>query len=129
MALTAIPNDRLADALRDGEEASASELLALATSKDTKVRMSLAERPDIPMSAAIMLAQDGKSAVRRALASGPGVGSVQTAVTMLASDKDVDVVVTLLANAHVPLSWLRPLLDHPKAPVRRAAEARFASQG
>jgi hypothetical protein len=123
MALTAIPADQLAAALREGEEASGSELFNLATSKDSKIRESLAARPDAPLSVLILLAQDSKSNVRRALAANPAVGAATSVLSILAADKDTDVVLALVANAATPADTLRLLLDHGKKNVRRSAEA------
>ena len=128
MALTAIPTDQLAAALRDGEEASGSELFNLATSRDPKIRESLAARPDAPLSVLIQLAQDSKSDVRKALAANPAVGSSVSVLSILSNDKDSDVVLALVANPATPLATLRVLADQGKKSVRRAAEARiFAS--
>ncbi len=125
MALTAIPTDQLADALRDGEEASGSELFNLATSKDAQIRESLAARPDAPFSVLILLAQDKKSAVREALAANPAVGIAASVLSILAGDKDTDVVLALVANAATPVDTVRALIDHGKKSVRKAAEARL----
>lgn len=127
MALTAIPIDQLAAALRDGEEASGSELLNLASSKDARIRESLAARPDAPVSVLILLAQDPKAGVRRALAANPAIGVATSVLAILSSDRDADVVMALVANEATPVSTLRSLLDHGKKNVRRAAEARLAS--
>ncbi|NYI42292.1 hypothetical protein [Demequina lutea] len=125
MALTAIPADQLAAALREGEEASGSELFNLATSKDSKIRESLAARPDAPLSVLILLAQDSKSNVRKALAANPAVGIATSVLSILATDKDTDVVLALIENAATPAATLRVLLDHGKKNVRRAAESRL----
>lgn len=125
MALTAIPTDQLAAALREGEAASGSELLSLATSKDVKIRESLAARSDAPFSVLILLAQDSKSEVRRALAANPAVGIAASVLSILMSDRDTDVVVALAENAATPAAILRQLLDHRKKPVREAAESRL----
>jgi len=125
MALTAIPNDQLAAALRDGEEASGSELFNLATSKDAKIRESLAARPDAPLSVLILLAQDSKSNVRKALAANPAVGIATSVLSILANDKDGDVVLALVNNVATPAVTLRVLLDNGKKNVRKAAEARL----
>ena len=125
MALTAIPADQLAAALRDGEEASGSELFNLATSKDAKIRESLAARPDAPLSVLILLAQDSKSNVRKALAANPAIGIATSVLSILGSDKDTDVVLALAGNAATPAATLRALLDHGKKSVRKSAEARL----
>lgn len=125
MALTAIPTDQLAAALRDGEEASGSELFHLATSKDGKIRESLAARPDAPLSVLILLAQDSKSNVRKALAANPAVGIAASVLSILSTDKDADVVLALVDNAATPAATLRALLDHGKKNVRKAAESRL----
>ena len=125
MALTAIPTDQLAAALREGEEASGSELFNLATSKDAKIRESLAARPDAPFSVLILLAQDSKSNVRKALAGNPAVGIAVSVLSILSSDKDADVVLALVENAVTPVETVRALLDHGKKTVRKAAESRL----
>lgn len=125
MALIDIPTDQLADALRDGEEASASELLALAGSKDVKVRESLASRFDAPMSVMIHLAQDPKPQVRAALAANPAIASMGSVVSILTSDKDADVLVALVNNEEIAPLRVRILLDHGKKRVRQAVEARL----
>lgn len=125
MALTAIPADQLAAALREGEEASGSELFNLATSKDAKIRESLAARPDAPLSVLILLAQDSKSDVRKALAANPAVGIATSVLSMLSTDKDADVVLALVENRATPATTLRALLDHGKKSVRKAAESRL----
>ncbi len=125
MALTAIPTDQLAEALRDGEEASGSELFNLATSRDATIRESLAARPDAPFSVLILLAQDKKSAVRQALAGNPAIGIAASVVSILAADRDTDVVLALVENAATPLDTVRTLVDHGKKSVRKAAEERL----
>ena len=125
MALTAIPTDQLAAALREGEEASGSELFNLATSKDAKIRESLAARPDAPLSVLILLAQDSKSNVRKALAANPAVGIAASVLSILAADKDTDVVLALVENAATPVATVRALLDHGKKNVRKAAQSRL----
>lgn len=128
MALTAIPNDQLAAALRDGEDASGAELFQLATSKDAKIRESLAARTDAPLSVLIQLAQDGKSRVRETLAANPAVGNSASVLGLLSADKDADVVLALATNPAVPETTVRALLDHGKKQVRKAAEARLLAQ-
>jgi len=125
MALTAIPADQLAAALREGEEASGSELFNLATSKDPKIRESLAARPDAPLSVLILLAQDSKSNVRKALAANPAVGIATSVLAILSTDKDADVALALVENIATPATTLRALLDHGKKNVRKAAESRL----
>lgn len=128
MALTAIPAGQLAAALREGEDASAAELLALASSRDVKIRESLAARPDAPLTVILHLAQDAKSSVRIALAANPVVAEASSAVTILSADKDQDVVVALVNNQAIAPLRLRILLDHPKRKVRDAVEARLAGR-
>ena len=127
MALTAIPNDQLAEALRDGEKASGSELLVLSSSKDARIRESLAARTDAPVSVLILLAQDSKSSVRKALAANPAVAVANSVLGLLATDKDTDVVLALVENEATPAATLRTLLDHGKKNVRAAAEARLVA--
>ena len=127
MALTAIPADQLATALRDGEEASGSELFNLASSKDSKIRESLAARPDAPLSVLICLAQDSKSNVRKTLAANPAVGLATSVLAILGADKDADVVLALVENAATPVATLQVLLDHGKKSVRKAAESRLVA--
>lgn len=128
MALTAIPAGQLAAALREGEDASAAELLALASSRDVKIRESLAARPDAPLTVILHLAQDAKSSVRIALAANPIVAEASSAVTILSADKDQDVVVALVNNQAIAPLRVRILLDHPKRKVREAVEARLAGR-
>jgi hypothetical protein len=127
MALTAIPADQLAAALREGEEASGSELFNLASSKDAKIRESLAARPDAPLSVLICLAQDSKSNVRKTLAANPAVGVATSVLAILGADKDADVVLALVENAATPAATLRVLLDHGKKSVRKAAQSRLVA--
>lgn len=114
-------------ALREGEEASGSELFGLATSKDATIRESLAARTDAPFSVLILLAQDKKSAVRATLAANTAVGIAASVLSILAGDKDTDVVLALIANPATPLDTVRALLDHGKKNVRKAAEERLLS--
>jgi len=125
VALTEIPTHQLAAALREGEEASSIELLNLASSKDAKIRESLAARTDAPLSVLIRLAQDSKSGVRTTLAANPAVGVAVSVLAILASDKDADVALALVANPATPVTTVRALLDHGKKSVRRAAESRL----
>jgi len=125
MAITAIPRDQLAAALREGEEASSAELFNVALSKDAKIRESLAARPDAPLSVLIRLAQDSKSSVRMALAGNPAVGGAFSVLSILAGDKDTDVALALVSNAATPVGTLRTLAEHNKKNVRRAAQARL----
>jgi hypothetical protein len=127
MALTAVPADKLAAALREGEEASGSELFNLASSKDAKIRESLAARSDAPLSVLICLAQDSKSSVRKALAANPAVGVATSVLAILSTDKDADVVLALVENAATPADTLRVLLDHGKKSVRKAAQSRLVA--
>jgi len=127
MALTAIPADQLAAALREGEEASGSELFNLASSKDAKIRESLAARPDAPLSVLICLAQDSKSNVRKTLAANPAVGAATSVLAILGADKDADVVLALVENAATPVATLQVLLDHGKKSVRKAAQSRLVA--
>src|SRR5680860_377079 len=94
MALTDVPQDRLLAAIQQGEEASALELINLASSRDASIRESVAARPDAPISALIVLAQDSKSKVRRALAANSAVARAVSVQGMLAADKDSDVAVS-----------------------------------
>ena len=125
MTITAIPTRQRAAALREGEEASGSEFIALAASRDARIRESLASRQDAPVSVLIHLALDPKSHVRKALASNPAVGVVTSVVGILAADADPDVVLALVANAATPDATLRDLLHHPRRNVCDAARARL----
>lgn len=125
MALTDIPTRQLPDALREGEEASASELLALAGSSDARIRAGVAARPDAPMSVLIHLAQDPKSSVREALAGNPAVASMGSVLGILTADPSADVLVALVENPAIPPLRVRILLDHGKRRVRQAVEARL----
>jgi len=128
MALTAIPIDQLATALRDGEEASGSELLTLSSSKDAKIRESLAARPDAPVSVMILLAQDPKAHVRKALAANPAIGVAASVLALLAADRDTDVVLALAENPVTPPRTLNALVNHGKKNVRRIAEERLLAE-
>jgi|SRR5680860_786780 len=125
MALTDVPQERLLAAIQEGEEASALELINLASSRDASIRESVAARPDAPISALIVLAQDSKSKVRRALAANSAVARAVSVQGMLAADKDSDVVLALAINPATPDETLRSLLDHGKKSVRNAAEERL----
>ncbi|HZJ39801.1 MAG TPA: hypothetical protein VFD20_02470 [Demequina sp.] len=125
MALTDVPQERLLAAIQEGEEASALELINLASSRDASIRESVAARPDAPISALIVLAQDSKSKVRRALAANSAVARAVSVQGMLAADKDSDVVLALAINPATPDETLRRLLDHGKKSVRNAAEERL----
>jgi len=126
MALIDIPADKIADALREGEEASAAELLGLATSRDAKIRESVATRSDAPLSVLIHLAQDSKVSVRLALASNPGIATMASVIDLLAADKDHDVVLALVNNTSISVTRLAQLSDHSKKRVRQAFTDRLA---
>lgn len=126
MALSDVPQERLLAAIQEGEEASALELINLASSRDASIRESVAARPDAPISALIVLAQDSKSKVRRALAANSAVARAVSVQGMLAADKDSDVALALAINPATPDETLRSLLDYGKKSVRNAAEERLA---
>ncbi|MCB2412535.1 hypothetical protein LGT39_06690 [Demequina sp. TTPB684] len=126
MALTDVPPQRLLAAIQEGEEASALELINLASSRDASIRESVAARQDAPISAMIVLAQDSKSKVRYALASNPAVVKAQSVLGMLAADKDTDVGIALAMNPATPLDTLRTLAEDGKKGVRKLAAERIA---
>lgn len=128
MALTDIPTGQLAVALREGEEASAAELLALVSSRDVKIRESLAAREDAPLTALLHLAQDGRASVREALAGNAIIAEANSVITLLAQDRDIDVVLALVNNMAIEPLRLRILLDHGKKKVREAVELRLAAR-
>jgi len=125
MALTDIPTDKIADALREGEDASAAEFLALTTTRDVKIRESVAARTDAPLSALVLLAQDTKASVRIAVAGNPVIGIMTSVVSILVSDKDADVLVALAENEAVPVVALEALSVHGKKRVRLAVQERL----
>ena len=127
MALIDIPTDKIADALRDGERTSAAEFLGLATSRDVKIRESVAARSDAPMSVLIHLAQDSKPSVRMALAANPVIALMHSVIDLLVEDKDPDVLVALVRNDAVPMMRVAGLREHPKKRVRHALEARLTA--
>jgi len=125
MALIDIPTDKIADALREGEQASAAEFLGLVSSRDVKIRESVAARSDAPLSVLIHLAQDAKTSVRVALASNPVIATMVSVIDLLAADKEQDVLLALVNNPAIPVTRLSPLSAHSKKRVRQAFEARF----
>lgn len=127
MALIDIPTDKIADALREGEEASAAEFLGLAASRDVKIRESVAARSDAPMSVLIHLALDSKTSVRVALASNPVIATMVSVIDLLAQDKDMDVLMALLSNNAISSARVAQLREHSKKRVRQAFEARFTA--
>lgn len=127
MALIDIPTDKIADALREGEQASAAEFLGLVSSRDVKIRESVAARSDAPLSVAIHLAQDAKTSVRVALASNPVIATMVSVIDLLAADKEQDVLLALVNNPAIPVTHLSPLSAHSKKRVRQAFEARFTA--
>ena len=128
MALTDIPTGQLAVALREGEEASAAELLALVSSRDVKIRESLAAREDAPLTALLHLAQDGRASVREALAANAIIAEANSVITLLSQDRDIDVVLALVNNMAIEPLRLRIMLDHGKKKVREAVELRLAAR-
>ena len=128
MALTDIPTGELASALREGEEASAAELLALVSSRDVKIRESLAAREDAPLTALLHLAQDGRASVREALAANAIIAEANSVITLLSQDRDIDVVLALVNNMAIEPLRLRIMLDHGKKKVREAVELRLAAR-
>ena len=126
MALTDVPPHRLLAAIQEGEEASALELINLASSRDTSIRDSVAARVDAPISALIVLAQDPKATVRRTLAANPAVARVESVLGMLVEDKDSHVALALALNPATPAATLRRLLGYGKKSVRSAAQERLA---
>ena len=127
MALTDVPQDRLLAAIQEGEEASALELINLASSRDAIIRESVAARPDAPISALIVLAQDSKSKVRRALAANSAIARVESVQAMLVVDKDSGVALALATNPATPDAALRLLLNYGKKSVRNAAKERLSA--
>ncbi|MBC7298531.1 MAG: hypothetical protein H5T82_06525, partial [Demequina sp.] len=91
MALIDVPPHRLLAAIQQGEEASALELINLASSRDVSIREGVAARPDAPIGALILLAQDPKAKVRRALAANAAVARAESVQGMLVGDRDSDV--------------------------------------
>lgn len=126
MALIDVPPHRLLAAIRQGEAASAAELINLASSRDASIRESVAARPDAPIGALIVLAQDSKSRVRRALAANAAVARAESVQGMLMADKDSDVALALASNPATPDATLRRLLDYGKKSVRTTAKERLA---
>ncbi len=129
MALTDVPADRLLAAIQEGEEASAIELIDLASSRDVAIRESVAARPDAPISALIVLAQDSKSQVRLALAANAAVARAESVQGMLAADKDSGVALALAANSATSAATLGGLLGHRKRNVRNMARERLSATG
>ena len=127
MALTDVPSERLLAAIQDGEEASALELITLASSRDVSIRESVAARPDAPISALILLAQDSKSKVRRVLAANSAVARAESVQGMLVADRDTDVGLALALNPVTSDATLRRLLDHGRKSVRNVAQERLTS--
>ena len=128
MALTDVPQNQLLAAIHDGEESSALELVNFASSKDAAIRAGVAARADVPISAMIVLAQDGKSQVRLALAGNPSVARAISVLGMLASDKDNDVTLALASNRSVPIETLRELAKNGKKRARQRAQERLATE-
>lgn len=125
MALTDVPADRLLAAIEAGEEASALELITLASSRDVSIRESVAARPDAPLGALILLAQDPKAKVRRALAANAAVARAESVQGMLVADKDRDVALALASNPATPEATLRRLLNYGRKSVRTVAQQRL----
>ncbi|WP_291380497.1 hypothetical protein [Demequina sp.] len=127
MALIDVPPHRLLAAIQQGEEASALELINLASSRDVSIREGVAARPDAPIGALILLAQDPKAKVRRALAANAAVARAESVQGMLVGDRDSDVALALASNPATPDATLRRLLNYGKKSVRTVAQQRLAS--
>ena len=105
------------------------ELATLARSEEAKVRAAVAERPDMPLTTLLKLAQDPSPAVRAGVARNPRVDIPLELHRELASDKSPEVVFALIENPQVPDSVIAKLARQLHKEWAGEARARLASRG
>jgi hypothetical protein len=95
----------------------------LAQSRNRTVRETIASRSDVPLGIQAALAQDDATEVRAAVAG--NAHTARSVLDYLCSDKSHAVLVSMLANANVPLEIVERLTFHRRTEVRSLATGRL----
>ncbi|WP_084039364.1 DUF2336 domain-containing protein [Demequina sp. NBRC 110053] len=106
-----------------------NELYALARSEEAKVRAAVAERPGMPLTTLLKLAEDVSPVVRAGVARNPRADIPEDLHRQLAGDKSPEVVFALIENPQVPDSVIAKLARQVHKEYAAAARARLASKG
>lgn len=105
------------------------ELAAMARSDEAKVRATVAERTETPLTALLRLVEDPAPAVRAGLARNPRVDMPEEIHLALMRDKAPEVVHALIRNPHVPDSIIAKLARSRHRDYVHAARQRLATKG
>ncbi|WP_084106006.1 hypothetical protein [Demequina sp. NBRC 110056] len=105
------------------------ELAVLARSEEAKVRAAVAERPAMPLTSLLKLAQDVSPVVRAGVARNPRPDIPEDLRRDLAADKSPEVVFALIENPAVPDSIIAKLARQVHKEYAATARARLASKG
>lgn len=107
--------------LARGSKTDVKTLISLASSKDYRIRATVAKNLNTPQGVLNKLAEDEHYITRNQVAKNPGAGS--DALTKLAADKTVSVRVSVATNYNAPSSLLDKLAIDKASTVRnRVAE-------
>lgn len=105
------------------------ELATLARSEEAKVRAAVAERPGMPLTTLLKLAQDPSPVVRAGVARNPRVDIPEDLHRELAGDKSPEVVYALIENPQVSDAVIGKLARQIHKEYAAAARARLSSKG
>lgn len=100
-----------------------TNIALLAQSRNRVVRETIARRDDVPLGIQALLAQDGATEVRVALAA--NTHTVRSVLEDLSSDRSRAVLTALLTNPSVSFDIVDGLTRHRRSEVRRLASARL----
>ncbi|WP_291383432.1 hypothetical protein [Demequina sp.] len=99
-----------------------THIALLAQSRNRVVRETIASRDDVPLGIQALLAQDGATEVRAALAA--NAHTVRSVLEDLSSDRSQVVLTALLTNPGISFEIVDGLTRHRRSEVRRLASAR-----
>lgn len=106
-----------------------AEMRELAGDRDAAIREALARRSDLSLGVVIVLSDDDKPAVRKAIAANPAVIKAPSAVNVLAADRDPGVVIALVGNEAVSDDVVEVIAASRRGIVRDAALRRLGRAG
>lgn len=105
------------------------ELAALARSEEAKVRATVAERHETPLTALLKLMDDEAPAVRAGVARNTRSDMPEEVFQTLAKDKSPEVVHALISNPAVPGPLIGKLARSRHKDIALAARARLTAKG
>jgi hypothetical protein len=105
------------------------ELAAMARSNEAKVRATVAERPETPLTALLRLAEDEAPAVRAGVARNPRRDMPEEVHLALMKDKSHEVVHALIKNPSVPDRVIAKLTRSRHKDYMVAARERLNGKG